>query len=111
MHFLTSQLVTLTLSETLVSFVRPPAVVPSLLNEVNLLKPALSNVSTEDTPSSLASLPVPTVHGAPPHVAESIGIDLRLSICLANKGVVSRDGIGSTTSGVSTIHVNTKNRP
>lgn len=59
------------------AFPGPPAVVLSLLNNVDLFKLILTHIAAENASFPLLGLGVTSVHGAPPHVANAVSVHLR----------------------------------
>lgn len=58
-------------------FPGPPAVVPSFLNNVNLFELILTHITAENASFPLFGLRVPSIYGAPPHIANAISVYLR----------------------------------
>lgn len=70
-----------------------PAVVSTFLDDIDLLKLVLAYVATEDASLSLFGSRVPPVHRAPPHIADTVSINLRSSSSFVCEGVICRDSV------------------
>lgn len=74
-------------------FPRPPAIVLSFLNNVNLFKLMLTHIATENASFPLLGLGVTSVYGAPPHIANAISVHLRSWASLVFEGIIVRDSV------------------
>lgn len=70
-----------------------PAIVPAFLDDIDLFKLVLAYVPAEDAPFALFVPGVAPVHRAPPHIADTISINLRSCSPLVYEGVIWRDSV------------------
>lgn len=87
-----------------------PSVVPSFHYDVDLLVAILTHVSTEDPASTGETPRISTVHGASPHVPDSVRVHLRSGARVADERVVRWDPVRPPT-GLGTVHVQSENFP
>lgn len=71
----------------------PPPVVPSPHDDVDFLVPVLTHDSAEYSVHAVTGDGVSAVHGAPPHVSDSVGVHLRTGVAVAQEGVIRRDPV------------------
>lgn len=89
----------------------PPAVVPTLHDDVHLLVAVLAHVSAEDATPAVAAHWVAAVHRAAPHVPHAVRVHLRPGPGVPQEGVVGGDPVGGFPVHVQPKDFSQESRP